>query len=145
MPCGSLAVQVARLEANIAQELLDNEQLAGALQNWLSQMLGMTFSVETSNAWVRGARHKRFEGDPYLRFTGAGVTVVVGVQAGLQLFDYANTGVPVERIEKFATSLVKLAVQERTVAALRAKYRVTKDTYTPLGNASGMRTLELEI
>jgi hypothetical protein len=144
LPCNQLAIQQALLEANIAEELIRSPEMAEVLRSWLSTRAGFELESRVDDTWYRnhgyGGAHKA---DAYLRVFGRGLTLTVTTResVGMQLLDYANTGLTVQEVETFARALAQAAAQERLVQAIAQVARIKSDE--PLPN--GMRTLQLEI
>ena len=132
MTCDQVAVVRARLEADVAAELLGAPAATAALRAWVARELGP--------CTVRSASPAALD----LAVGGRPATLEVRLdRAGLVLSsrDGALAAAAARRLEAFAGELAAVAARERLVGALRRRYAVTADERGP----AGARLLTLEL
>jgi hypothetical protein len=133
MPCDSVAVVRARLEADVAAEILSAPEALDALVRWLRQGFGVCAVVRATADEVRllvgapvptfGVRLSRHDGP---------------VMSGP---DRPAVAAAAPRVEAFARELAAASVQDRLVRALRRRYAVESDEVGP----GGYRTLTVAL
>ena len=125
MPCDSLAVVRARLDADVAAEILSTPEAVDALVRWLRREFGAC-AVRTAAA--DGLRLA-------VGATAAALEVRLSRRDGLSTSgpNRAAVAAAAPRVEAFARDLAAAAVQERLVRALRRRYAVESDETEPGG------------
>ena len=131
MPCDSVAVVRARLEADAAAEILSSPEALDALVRWLRQQHG-AFAIASTTA--EAAR---------LSIGGGALEVRLSRREGLVVTgpDRAAVAGAAPRIEKFARDLAAASAQERLVRAVRRRYAVDSDQT----DARGYRALTVSL
>ena len=132
MTCDQVAVVRARLEADVAAELLGAPAATAALLAWVERELGPCTVRSATPAALDlavGGRPATLE----VRLDPPGL-VLAGRDGGLAA-DVAR------RLEAFARDLAAAAARERLVGALKRRYAVTADERGP----GGARLLTLEL
>ena len=119
MPCDSVAVVRARLEADVAAEILSAPEAINALVRWLRREFGRCVVCSAAADELRltvGASATAFE----VRLSRRDGLVTAGP-------DGAAVAGAAPRVEAFARDLAAAAVQERLVRALKRRYAVESD------------------
>jgi hypothetical protein len=133
MPCDSVAVVRARLQADAAAEVLSSPEALDALVRWLRQGFGACALGRATADEVRlavGAPLPVFE----VRLSRRDGLITAGA-------DRAAVAAAAPRIEAFARDLAAAALQERLVRSLRRRYAVESDETAP----GGYRTLTVSL
>jgi hypothetical protein len=133
MPCDSVAVVRARLQADAAVEVLSSPEALDALVRWLRREFGgCVVRSAAADAVCLGV------GGP-----GTAFEVRLNRRDGLVAVGPDRTAVTgaAPRVEAFARDLAAAAVQERLVRAIRRRYAVESDEADP----GGYRTLTVSL
>ena len=132
MPCDSVAVVRARLEADAAAEILSSPETVDALVRWLRQEFGACGVASGTADAVRLS-----VGTP------AAFEVRLSRRDGLVTSgrDGGSVAHAAPRVEAFARDLAAAAVRERLVRAVRRRFAVESDQT----DARGYRTLTVSL
>ena len=133
MPCDSVAVVRARLEADAAAEILSSPEALDALVRWLRQGFGECAAGRATADEVRLAVGSSLPAFEVRLSRRAGLTMVGA--------DRAAAAAAAPRVAAFARDLARAMVQERLVRALRRRYAVESDETAP----GGYRTLTVSL
>ena len=125
MPCDSVAVVRARLEADVAAEILSAPEAIDALVRWLRREFGECVVRSATADELRlavGVSTPAFE----VRLSRRDGLAMAGP-------DRAAVAAAAPRVEAFARDLAAAAAQERLVGAVKRRYAVESDEAEPGG------------
>lgn len=130
MPCNSVAVASARLEAKIGEEIVGKAPIIEALRKWLASQYGSAELIYNTPQWV-----------VFTCGVGkASLTVQLSNLGQLNLKGTSRLAEEQQRVnseqakvQDFLKSLANAAARERLVATLKRKYTVTADERAPQG------------
>lgn len=130
MPCNSVAVAGARLEAKIGEEIVGKAPIIEALRKWLASQYGSANLAYNTPRWVT-----------FTCGVGANrLTVQLSNQGQLQIQGTSRLAEEQKRvnaeqakIQDFLKLMANAAARERLVSTLKRKYVVTADERAPQG------------
>lgn len=143
MPCDSVAIARATLDASIEREILGKAPVVEALRKWLEQAYAadarLYYSEPTGLAIAVYPRD---------RTSPNGFEVMVyGGQVNLRPFNRmgeAFAAAELPKVRQFLANLARYAARERTIQTVKSKYRVLRDELRPT-QAGPARVLTLEV